>query len=150
MHSGNACLTLRWGGSTPLIPGACSIIRRMMLQAKRRTHHGVQMALSAHNDYLIDSGDYFNRAGNDVHCPTNTHIRCRVVLQPTRLPNAAMPDRTIIQWDKDDLVTMNWLNVDCLALGRLVCMRKCLDLLRTHCDLDTPWRPCLLRIRRPM
>ncbi|HEV2682751.1 MAG TPA: error-prone DNA polymerase [Rhodanobacter sp.] len=46
--------------------------------------------------------------------------------------NAAMPDRTIIQWDKDDLDTMNLLKVDCLALGMLTCVRKCLDMLRNQ------------------
>ncbi|WP_458068261.1 error-prone DNA polymerase [Rhodanobacter sp. BL-MT-08] len=50
--------------------------------------------------------------------------------------NAAMPDRTIIQWDKDDLDTMNLLKVDCLALGMLTCVRKCLDLLRNHRGQD--------------
>lgn len=46
--------------------------------------------------------------------------------------NASMPDRTIIQWDKDDLDTMRLLKVDCLALGMLTCIRKCLDLLQRH------------------
>jgi error-prone DNA polymerase len=46
--------------------------------------------------------------------------------------NAAMDDRTIIQWDKDDLETMKLLKVDCLALGMLTCMRKAIDLLRSH------------------
>ena len=46
--------------------------------------------------------------------------------------NAAMPDRTIIQWDKDDLDTLGLLKVDCLALGMLTCVRKCLDLLKQH------------------
>jgi len=46
--------------------------------------------------------------------------------------NAAMPDRTIIQWDKDDLDTMGLLKVDCLALGMLTCLRKCLDVLKQH------------------
>src|SRR6187402_1630770 len=46
--------------------------------------------------------------------------------------NAAMDDRTIIQWDKDDLETMKLLKVDCLALGMLTCMRKAIDLLRQH------------------
>jgi len=50
--------------------------------------------------------------------------------------NAAMPERTIIQWDKDDLETMKLLKVDCLALGMLTCLRKCIDLLYTH-DLWT-------------
>ncbi|MBE1159241.1 error-prone DNA polymerase [Dyella acidiphila] len=42
--------------------------------------------------------------------------------------NATMPERTIIQWDKDDLDTMDLLKVDCLALGMLTCLRKCFDL----------------------
>ena len=46
--------------------------------------------------------------------------------------NAAMPDRTIIQWDKDDLDSLGLLKVDCLALGMLTCLRKSLDLLRRH------------------
>ena len=46
--------------------------------------------------------------------------------------NAAMPDRTIIQWDKDDLDTLGLLKVDCLALGMLTALRKCLNLLRQH------------------
>ncbi len=46
--------------------------------------------------------------------------------------NAAMEDRTILQWDKDDLDTMGLLKVDCLALGMLTCVQKCLNLLRRH------------------
>ncbi|ATB57776.1 DNA polymerase [Xanthomonas citri pv. fuscans] len=46
--------------------------------------------------------------------------------------NAAMPNRTIIQWDKDDLETMQLLKVDCLALGMLTCIRKTLELVRGH------------------
>lgn len=43
--------------------------------------------------------------------------------------NAAMPDRTIIQWDKEDLETLNLLKVDCLALGMLSAIRRCLDMV---------------------
>ena len=46
--------------------------------------------------------------------------------------NAAMPDRTIIQWDKDDLDTLGLLKVDCLALGMLTCLRKCFKLVEQH------------------
>ncbi len=46
--------------------------------------------------------------------------------------NASMDDRTIIQWDKDDLETMGLLKVDCLALGMLTCIRKALDLMEKH------------------
>ena len=46
--------------------------------------------------------------------------------------NAAMDDRTIIQWDKDDLETMKLLKVDCLALGMLTCIKKAVDLVTKH------------------
>ena len=42
--------------------------------------------------------------------------------------NAAMPDRTIIQWDKDDLDTLGLLKVDCLALGMLSAIRRAMEL----------------------
>src|SRR6185436_17487583 len=41
------------------------------------------------------------------------------------IENAAMADRTIIQWDKDDLDELGILKVDCLALGMLTAIRKC-------------------------
>ncbi|GAB3317292.1 error-prone DNA polymerase [Luteimonas notoginsengisoli] len=50
--------------------------------------------------------------------------------------NAAMDDRTIIQWEKDDLESMGMLKVDCLALGMLTCLRKALDLVRVHRGRD--------------
>ena len=53
--------------------------------------------------------------------------------------NAAMPERTIIQWDKDDLETMKLLKVDCLALGMLTCLRKCIDLLYAHDRWTLPY-----------
>ena len=43
--------------------------------------------------------------------------------------NAAMSDRSIIQWDKDDLDAMGLLKVDVLALGMLSAIRRCLDLV---------------------
>ena len=52
--------------------------------------------------------------------------------------NAAMPERTIIQWDKDDLETMQLLKVDVLALGMLTALRKCLDLLHEHGQWTLP------------
>ncbi len=41
--------------------------------------------------------------------------------------NAAMPDRSIIQWDKDDLEDVGLMKVDVLALGMLSALRRCLD-----------------------
>jgi error-prone DNA polymerase len=47
--------------------------------------------------------------------------------------NAAMADRTFIEWDKDDLDTLGLLKVDVLALGMLTCIRKAFDMLgQTH------------------
>ena len=43
--------------------------------------------------------------------------------------NAAMADRTVIQWDKDDLDAMGLLKVDCLALGMLSAIRRALDMV---------------------
>jgi error-prone DNA polymerase len=43
--------------------------------------------------------------------------------------NAAMPERSIIQWDKDDLDAMGLLKVDVLALGMLSAIRRCLALI---------------------
>jgi len=45
------------------------------------------------------------------------------------IENASMPDRTVIEWDKDDLDAMGLLKVDCLALGMLTAIRKALDFI---------------------
>ncbi len=45
--------------------------------------------------------------------------------------NAAMPDRTVIQWDKEDLETLGMLKVDCLGLGMLTVIHRCLDLIES-------------------
>ena len=46
--------------------------------------------------------------------------------------NAAMAERTVIQWDKDDLDALGLLKVDCLALGMLSAIRRCLDMVSRH------------------
>ncbi|HUN93158.1 MAG TPA: error-prone DNA polymerase [Burkholderiaceae bacterium] len=43
------------------------------------------------------------------------------------IENAAMPDRTVIEWDKDDLDALGLLKIDVLALGMLSCVRRALD-----------------------
>ncbi|MDR3370038.1 error-prone DNA polymerase [Rhodoferax sp.] len=43
--------------------------------------------------------------------------------------NAAMPERSIVQWDKDNLDAMGLLKVDVLALGMLSAIRRCLELV---------------------
>ena len=46
--------------------------------------------------------------------------------------NAAMPGRTVLEWDKDDIDALGMLKVDLLALGMLSCLRRGFDLLRWH------------------
>ena len=48
------------------------------------------------------------------------------------LENAAMADRTVLEWDKDDLDVLGILKVDCLALGMLTAIRKSFDLIERH------------------
>ncbi|HYD65644.1 error-prone DNA polymerase [Azospirillum sp.] len=50
----------------------------------------------------------------------------------TPVLNAAMEDRTTIEWDKDDIDALRILKVDVLALGMLSCMRRSFDLLEEH------------------
>src|SRR5713226_9124770 len=46
--------------------------------------------------------------------------------------NATMPDRTVIQWDKDDLDALGLLKVDVLGLGMLSCIRRAIDLVNGY------------------
>ena len=48
--------------------------------------------------------------------------------------NAAMPDRTVIQWDKTDLTALGILKVDCLALGMLTAIHKCFQMIATQTE----------------
>ncbi len=48
------------------------------------------------------------------------------------IENAAMEDRTVIEWDKDDIDALGILKVDILGLGMLSCIRKAFDLMQQH------------------
>lgn len=50
------------------------------------------------------------------------------------IENAAMAERTVIQWDKNDIETLKLLKVDVLALGMLTAIRKCFALVEQHYD----------------
>jgi len=52
------------------------------------------------------------------------------------IQNAAMEDRTVIEWNKDDLDALNILKVDVLSLGMLTCLRKAFALIETHHGLS--------------
>ncbi|MDQ2081796.1 OB-fold nucleic acid binding domain-containing protein [Xanthobacteraceae bacterium Astr-EGSB] len=48
------------------------------------------------------------------------------------IENAAMDDRTVVEWDKDDLDSLKILKIDVLALGMLTCLRRGLELMEKH------------------
>ncbi|MGE0828010.1 MAG: error-prone DNA polymerase [Hyphomonadaceae bacterium] len=48
------------------------------------------------------------------------------------IQNAAMDDRTVVEWDKDDLQELKILKVDLLGLGMLTCLRKAFDMIEQH------------------
>jgi len=48
------------------------------------------------------------------------------------IANAAMADRTVIEWDKDDLDALGILKIDILALGMLTCVRRAFALIEQH------------------
>ncbi|GGC19671.1 error-prone DNA polymerase [Novosphingobium marinum] len=56
------------------------------------------------------------------------------LVETVPIGNGAMPERSFIEWDKDDIDELGILKVDVLALGMLTCIRKCLDLLEAHHD----------------
>jgi error-prone DNA polymerase len=57
------------------------------------------------------------------------------------IENGAMPERTFIEWDKDDIDALGILKVDCLALGMLTCLSKAFDLVNgIHSDEATERR----------
>lgn len=58
---------------------------------------------------------------------TNDRLDDLVPIEP-----AAMKDRQVIEWDKDDIDILKFMKVDCLALGMLSCMKRGFDLLSEH------------------
>ena len=58
---------------------------------------------------------------------TRDHLSDLVPIEP-----AAMADRQVIEWDKDDIDTLRFMKVDVLGLGMLGCMRRAFTLLHRH------------------
>jgi len=58
------------------------------------------------------------------------------LVETVPIGNAAMDERTFIEWDKDDINALGIMKVDILALGMLTCIRKAFDLLQLHKGLE--------------
>ena len=56
------------------------------------------------------------------------------LVETVPIGNGAMPERSFIEWDKDDIDDLGIFKVDVLALGMLTCIRKALDLVEKHHD----------------
>ena len=120
---------------------------------------GVDDLVGAHDARAVQriprSPQHLAEAGFDPHNPTLERLRILVnslrgfprhlsqhvggfVIAAGRLDelvpieNAAMPGRTVIQWEKDDLEALGLLKVDVLALGMLSAIRRALDLLNGY------------------
>ncbi len=48
------------------------------------------------------------------------------------ISNAAMDDRTVVEWDKGDIESLGLLKVDVLALGMLTCIKRAFDMMKEH------------------
>jgi len=60
----------------------------------------------------------------------------RPLTEMVPIGNGAMPDRSFIEWDKDDIDALGLFKVDILALGMLTCIAKGFNLLRAHHGVD--------------
>src|SRR3546814_15637482 len=61
--------------------------------------------------------------------------------------NAAMEDRTFIEWDKDDIDALGLMKVDVLAIGMLTCIRKAFDLMRGRSEERRVGKECVSTCR---
>ncbi len=71
----------------------------------------------------------------------------RPLIETVPVGNGAMPDRTFIEWDKDDIEDLGILKIDVLALGMLTCIRKAFDLIRVHHGED--WNLATIPLEEP-
>ena len=58
------------------------------------------------------------------------------LIETVPIGNAAMDERTFIEWDKDDIEALGIMKVDVLALGMLTCIRKAFDMISAHKGCD--------------
>ena len=82
-----------------------------------------------------------DRANEILGCPRHLsqHVGGFVITKDrldeiVPIMKTAMPERKMVEWDKDDLDAVGILKVDVLALGMLSCLRRAFDLLKDHYD----------------
>ena len=129
--------------SAPLAPGGEHASQRSAAQAdvgENASKQSGNQASGAQSDFTMPSprrlAQWLDLATQLQRFPRHLsqHVGGFVLTQGplTRIvpvENAAMPERSIIQWDKDDLDAVGLLKVDVLALGMLSAIHRCLDLI---------------------
>jgi error-prone DNA polymerase len=75
---------------------------------------------------------------------TRDPLCCLVPIQP-----AAMPDRWVVEWEKEDIEELGMMKVDILGLGMLGCMRRAFDLLAAHKRLELSLASAELQVDDP-
>ena len=103
-------------------------------------HHAEQLNLDTRDERLALTLDLARQLiGTPRHLSqhpggfvlTNDRLDDLVPIEP-----AAMVDRQVIEWDKDDIDQLRFMKVDVLGLGMLGCMRRAFDLLRSEKGID--------------
>ena len=89
----------------------------------------LQLAIALHRDLLNVPRHLSQHPGGFVL--THDRLDELVPIEP-----AAMKDRQVIEWDKDDIDALKFMKVDCLALGMMSCMKRAFDLLAEHKGVD--------------
>ncbi|MBC3478575.1 error-prone DNA polymerase [Pseudomonas taiwanensis] len=100
--------------------------------AQRLAEAGFDAASPSLRRILVLAGELIGFPRHLSQHPGGFVISQQPLDQLVPVENAAMPERTVIQWDKDDLDMLGLLKVDVLALGMLSALRRCFDLLQRH------------------
>jgi error-prone DNA polymerase len=99
-------------------------------------HAGVDPDAPAHRHLVRLAGEMLDFPRHLSIHPGGFLLGHDPVSEIVPIENAAMPDRTVIQWDKDDLEALGLFKVDILGLGGLTVLDRCFALLRRHRGAD--------------
>jgi error-prone DNA polymerase len=104
--------------------------------AQALTQAGLDPAAPAHRHLLRLAGEILDVPRHLSIHPGGFLLGHEPVHDLVPVENATMEDRTVIQWDKDDVEALGLFKVDLLGLGALTHIHKCLDLVREARGVD--------------
>ena len=109
--------TMRWGGST--------------IDTDRLVEDGFDLREPQLHRLLVLASELLDAPRHLSQHVGGFVISERPLHELVPVENASMPERTVIQWDKNDLEDLGLLKVDILALGMLSAIRRCFDLMQS-------------------